>query len=371
MAVGKKRKRKPWVLKRYGKQSYVDTSKAPDWWLSAPDEVEAFLCGLRGVDVFEMGQSAGGRPIIAASWGPREDRPKRTSMSLASAISGGAAKAFYGEGERKRQGLLFLGDAHGVEFEGTVAALNFLNVVVTGKDLRGRRWPRMAREGRKLRIVIIPFFNIDGRVRYVKHRHFIGVDPEILRRITMGNRRNGEKLSWPECKLAFPLDADEFDLLGGYFNDNGANLVYDAGFSVECQPETKALKKLLAEEMPDCVLCSHTNNGSLVSPPDSFIPRRFRQRQILIGGVVGARCHREGMKKASVPTDTEPYAGEVFYQTDMIYHCCGALPLMMEFPCGYQNKPDNHDEILDIGMYAIEEVVAFGTAYDFRPHEPR
>ena len=55
----------------------------------------------------------------------------------------------------------------------------------------------------------------------------------------------------------------------------------------------------------------------------------------------------------------------------MIYHCCGALPLLVEFPCGYQNLPDNPDEILDIGLFALEEVVAFGAAYRFRPPDPK
>ena len=96
-----------------------------------------------------MGRSAGNRPILAAAWGQREDLPGRTSASLASAIAGGDPQAFYGKGQRQRQGFLFLGAAHGTEIEGTVAALNFLNVLVTGKDLRGKAWPRMAEAGRQ------------------------------------------------------------------------------------------------------------------------------------------------------------------------------------------------------------------------------
>jgi hypothetical protein len=42
----------------------------------------------------------------------------------------------------------------------------------------------------------------------------------------------------------------------------------------------------------------------------------------------------------------------------------------VEFPCGWQNKPDNHDEVLDICMYTLEEVVTFGATYGFRPAEP-
>jgi len=47
------------------------------------------------------------------------------------------------------------------------------------------------------------------------------------------------------------------------------------------------------------------------------------------------------------------------------------LPMLVEFPCGYQNLPDNLDEILDIGMYVLEEIVAFGADYRFRPADPK
>jgi hypothetical protein len=163
---------------------------------------------------------------------------------------------------------------------------------------------------------------------------------------------------------------DQVDPLGAYFNDNGVNLVYDTGLGVEPQPETKALLRLCREEMPDFALCSHTDNGSLCQPADAFIPDHFRQRQVQMGAIAGARCFREGMKKYTVTQRLTGYAGQLIYQTDLIYHACGALPMLVEFPCGYQNVPDNLDEVLDICLYVIEELVAFGTAYRFRPKDP-
>jgi hypothetical protein len=361
----------PAAARAFGDQGTVDTTNAPAWWLSRPDEVEKYLRSLPGVDVFELGRSAGNRPILAAAWGQREDLPGRTSISLASAIAGGDPQAFYGQGQRQRQGLLFLGAAHGTEIEGTVAALNFLNVLVTGKDLRGKDWPRMAEAGRQLRVVIVPFLNIDGRERYQEYRHFIGLHPDDYRLITNGRWKGGEMLGWPESKLHHPVPPDRVDVLGSYYNDHGVNLVYDDAIGGTCEPETRALVEFLRRERPDCVLSSHSNNGSLVEPGSSFIPTHYRQRVVEVGALVGSRCQREGMKKFAIPTRTDSYSGQTFYQTDVIYHCCGALPLLIEFPCGYQNVPDNPDEILNIGMFALEEVVAFGTAYRFRPADPK
>ena len=361
----------PGAARAFGQPGTIDTRKAPAWWLSRPDEVEAFLRSLAGVEVFELGRSAGGRPILAAAWGQREDLPGRTSDSLASAIAGGDPQAFYGKGQRRRQGFLFLGAAHGTEIEGTVAALNFLNVVATGKDLRGKAWPRMAEAARQLRVVIVPFFNIDGRQRFREYRHFIGVHPDDTRLITNGRWKDGELLGWPQSKLHHPVPIDRVDVLGSYYNDHGVNLVYDDGIGGTCEPETRALVEFLRRERPDCVLCSHSDNGSLVQPGSSFIPTHFRQRVVEIGALVGSRCQREGMKKFRIPDRIDQYSGQTFYQTDVIYHCCGALPVVVEFPCGYQNVPDSPDEILDIGLYALEEVAAFGAAYRFRPPDPK
>jgi hypothetical protein len=55
----------------------------------------------------------------------------------------------------------------------------------------------------------------------------------------------------------------------------------------------------------------------------------------------------------------------------VVYHTCGALPLEIEFPCGYQDDPGSFGEILDIGMYALEEILSFGVAYRFRPPDAR
>jgi len=356
-----------WMMKRHGARTKIDTRKGPDWWPSRPDEAESLLRSLKGVEVFEIARSPGGRPVLAAAWGEREDLPGRTSRSLASTLGGGSVEAFYGQGKRERQGFTFVGAAHGTEFEGTVAALNFLNVVVTGKDLRGRRWPKMAEAGRRMRIVVIPFLNIDGRDRFRKIRHFIGVDGDAYQRVTQGWWKNGERLRYPKSKRFWPVPPNEVGLMGSYYNDAGYNLVYDFGFGGDCQPETAGLVRFLKEEMPDCVLCSHTNNGNLVQQASCFIPDHYRFRVHQIGGVVGARCHREGMVKFGLPRLFYPFT---FYQTDMIYHVCGALSFIVEFPCGWQNKPDNHDEVLDICMYTLEEIAAFGAVYGFRPTEP-
>jgi hypothetical protein len=357
------------LVQRWNNKGVVDLSKAPRWWPSTAEESERVLHSLPGVQTFEIGRSAGGRPIIAGAWGRRESLPQRTSQSLASALACGSPAAFYGQGRRRRQSFVFLGNAHGLEFEGTVAALNMLHVVVTGKDLRGRAWPRLQHFGRKLRIVVIPHLNIDGRTRYPWYRHSIAMHDEDHRRIFFGDLEGVGELEYPTLKRYWPIPVDRMSQLGAYYNDNGVNLVYDSGLGADLQPETKALLSFLRIEQPDCVLLSHTDQGSLVNP-DSFIPKHYRLRQAQIGALVGNRCFHEGMKVSRIPPDLGDDTDGTFYQSDLVYHACGALPLMVEFPAGWEGVCGSFKEILDIGLYMLEETFAFGVSYQFRPSGP-
>lgn len=352
-------------------ESGIDPSAAPEWWLTRPEKIREFLESLDGVNVEEIGETAGGRTIIAASWGEPEPIVGRTSLSLASAMGSGVPEAFFGKKPREKQTLMFLGAAHGNETEGTVAALNFLNVLVTGRDLRGVEHPQIAEEGRQYRFLIIPIHNVDGRERNPDHEQFINCDLDYYYMICQGRWKNGDILHWPIPKQYFPMPLDELEILGSYFNDAGVNLVYDLPFGYDCQPETDALIKYVRRELPDLCICSHSNGGSLVVGAGSTVPPAFKSHAAQIGAAVGMGCARRGFSKFRIPRARGGTQGGEFYQSDGVYHASGALPLLIEFPWGYQNDPDNHDDILDIGMTVIHEICFFGNRYGLRPKESR
>lgn len=362
----------PWLLPHRNGKDVVDTRRAPKWWISSPAEAEAFMRGLKGVEVFELGRSAGGRPILAAALGAREELPGRTSIAPNAAIGGGSPAAFYGQGRRKRQSFMYLGAAHGAEFEGSIAALHMLNIALTGRDLRGKRWPRLAEAARQMRLVVVPFFNIDGRERIAWCRHLVGVDAEAYNtRIALGSWKDGRPLRYPEYKQVYPIPPEQMRFMGATYNDNGFNLVYDNGLHSEPQPETRGLLRFLRDERPDCVLCAHANAGSLVENPTGFIPLRFRQRIVHFIGAVSQRCIREGFGVTSLIESV--VAGDsyfTFYQTDMIYHACGALPVIVEFPRGYGASED-FDELLDIGLCVLEEMLTLAAVKGFIPDWPQ
>jgi hypothetical protein len=336
----------------------------PAWWPSLPDEAHRLLETL-GANLEVIGQSAGGRPIIAAALGEPDPLPDRTSVSLASARAARAPRAFYGHGKRQRQHVLFLGAVHGTEFEGTVAMLNVLHAMALGRDLRGRPWPELHAMKDRIRIMAVPFLNMDGRMRYADVRHFSPFDRAQYNRITMGLMRDGDVPKWPDVKRFQPQPLDQVAQLGSYFNDAGINLVYDDFFG-DPQPETRAMMALCRREMPDVIIQSHANHGSLVEHAVSYIPRDYQLRLAQLSGAVSTRCAREGLSRRMVASP-EPYCGQVFYQSDALHHHCGALPVLMEFPCGEPAPPGTLDEILDVSMTALAELLTFGAFHGFRP----
>lgn len=352
----------------------IDFSQVPSWWITEPDRVRQHLESLPGVTVEEIGRTAGGRPIIAAAWGEREILPDRTCNTVSAALGASDSSAYYGKGQRQRQVLLFVGAAHGTEFEGTIAATNYMTIIATGKDLLGREQPAMAEEGRKLRFIVIPFLNVDGRERAINQKHFIGTcDKNIdhFSMITQGLYQNGDVLHWPQSKLYQPMTEDRFLFFGTYVNDAGVNLVYDCQLGPDMQPENAAMIRYCRREMPDCVILSHSNGGSLVEPAAAFVPTHYQRFSAQIAALAGMRCRRAGLPKHAIAQPRhsifEPLS---FYQSDALYHACGCLPLLVEFPYGHMKNPDKHETLLDIGLNVIDEIAAFGNRYRFRPRDP-
>jgi len=347
---------------------------APDWWPSDLESAEALLRRLPQVKVREIGRSAGGRPILAAEWGEKEPL-ETTANSLASAFAAAGTRpdplnlfppAFYGRQRRTRQVLVIQGALHGMEIDGTVAALNLLHILHTGTDLRGKPWDRLRAEAAKLRICVIPFLNADGRARSPFH-HFVGASNELCQFVHMGTWKDGRPIVYPDHKAIWPLPLAEVGFLGAYFNDRGVNLQYDSCVPHR-QPETTAWMQYYLDERPDCVLICHSNAGSLMGNPDTFLPVPFQHQQSRVAGLVRQYIFDHGQRAGRTTYAQLPDFGTPnFNQHCGVYHTCGALPLMCEFPCGLPGRPYTMDECLDIGLLVLEAICFFANRDGFRP----
>ncbi|MCC6446721.1 MAG: hypothetical protein IT210_25130 [Armatimonadetes bacterium] len=336
--------------------------EAPEFWKSDWDEANAYLDSLEAGEILEIGRSEGGRPIRAVAYGEKE--PVERTATLSAAVAAGHPQSFFGPEKRKKPVLVIFSAIHGAEIEGSVACLNLAGVMETGADLRGRRWEALREAASRMRVVMVPFAQPDGRIRSAV-RNLIGGTVDDLYYYGQGAFKNGDILTWPECKRTQPIPLEKMAFLGGYYNDAGVNIQHEDFFAPRLAPETRALIDLVREETPDCVMTLHScGQGPFFTGPDNFIPQAHQYRQAQIDTVVAERYRREGLKPGG-GASAGPAGG--FYFHTALHHASGALPILFEFPHGLEMKPFTFDEILDIGLILFEEVMRFGLTYGFRP----
>ena len=62
--------------------------------------------------------------------------------------------------------VYFVGPVHGHEVEGLTGLMNLIEVMETGRDLRGRDQPELRPSGEQCRLLIVPSGNPDGTARF-------------------------------------------------------------------------------------------------------------------------------------------------------------------------------------------------------------
>lgn len=353
---------------------------APEFWITHPDRGLPFLDTLRGVTVHTIGKSAGGLDIVAVECG-RKEALDITCDNLQSCLDSGLRggnrgdrdevriypPAFFGSKRRRRPVLALQGAIHGGELSGTAASFNLLQVIETGADLRGKPWPTLRELACRTRILFIPWLNPDGTARWPL-RSAGNIPSGLGQRLTQGiGKDGGTSYTYPSSKAVFPIPPEKTAYMGSYYNDNGVNLQYDV-FGVEREPETQAWMRYYRAERPDAVINFHCDSGSMFHTP-AAVPEGYRALALRIGAVTQQRLVREGFRNLAYSWIGMPETVPVINQNSAIWHVCGALPLLCEMPAGISAQPMSEDQIVDIGLLAIEEVLFFAHTQGLRPYE--
>jgi hypothetical protein len=333
----------------------------PDFYLTRLDEIADALGRAKKAEVREMGRSAGGRPIMAACYGEKE--PIEHAANLSSALAAGKPEAFFGESRRQKLVLFIHAAVHGAEMEGTAAALNLVNLLETGKDLKGGEWPELLSAAERLRLIIVPCLNPDGRAR-------VPDDPTIwsedeVEKYRHGLYKDGSQIRWPQCKVPHPRDPKADGFLGAYFNDAGVNPLHGVFLSPAIAPETHAAMALAVEEKPDCVLDLHSCSvGPFYIVGNDAIPERLSRRQFYIDGF-----YRQLLReRLGIHRDWTTDGREGALTLDgAYYHLCHALPLVFESADGTdKQRPSTHEQIVDSQLIAIEALATMGVREGFK-----
>lgn len=350
-----------------------------DYWPARPENAQSLFASLKEAKIRNIGKSAGDRDIIAIEYGQRE-LVEWSSGNYMSAMAGNTVppdptaifpKSFFGETRRKKPVIILQGAIHGSEITGTVASLNLCKIIETGKDLRGKEWPRLRALARETRICIIPWLNPDGTSRwFITNPEGKGrpVSTDLAMTFTHGVAKDGSKYLYPAHKHIFPIPPEKTAFMGCYFNDAGVNLQYDFT-SPRRQPETVAWMDYYLDERPDAVLNFHCNAGSLIC--STGVTEGHLTEISRLAGALRSRLLKEKLLPPKMGRlsweglDPKP----VLSQNEAIFYVCGATPILIELPIGMDIWPATCSEMLDIGLITIEESLEYAHHDGMRPYE--
>jgi len=335
----------------------------PEFYRTSLSAVEEVLSAVRRGTVKEIGRSAGGRPIWAVAYG--EFEPIERAANLSAALAARNPEAFFGAKPRTKQVMLITSAIHGGEMESIAAVLSLINLMEVGVDLKGQSWPNLVAAADRLRLVIVPCLNPDGRARIPSD------DPtswshEEAEKYRHGLHADGSFITWPACKVPHPRDPGKDGFLGSYFNDAGVNPLHGVFLSPEIAPETHAAMALALAETPDLLLDLHSCGvGPFFIVGDPALPESFNRRQHYLDGFLRRSLrdrlgiHRNWTTLGSEGALTFPSA---------CYHISGALPIIFEGPHGAQEGfRYAHAQIVDMYLTMSEAMMIVGAVEGFKP----
>lgn len=327
----------------------------PRYWRTTLDEIDQVIQGAKKGKKELLCVSAGGRSIYSVFYG-RENDLKRTA-NLSSAL-GARDPKYYADKSAPdyRPTLLLVGCIHGGEFEGTMALLNLISVMECGEDLAGEDYSRLLPMLESVNLLLIPCANPDGR-SHIPFDSFVGKSFEELRYYNQGTWLDGSLCNWPDCKKIHPIK-DKVSYLGGYFNDDGVNMMHDNFFGDKAT-ETDALLRVTERFAPDFSVLLHggTNSTNAIIPT-YYAPAYIWQE---IEGVVNrlkSACEAVGLPFASAWAPPSDRAVS-FNLPCAMYHLCGTPCVTYEcnqglIPYNEHTKALTQDEIYKEHWLLIE-----------------
>ncbi len=338
-----------------------EITELPVYWHGSIELVNEGLKKVKKGRVTELLPSAGGRPIYMVEYGT-SNLPPRTA-NLSSALGGKEYRCYADKtGEDYIPTVFVAGCIHGGEFEGTVAIMNLINLIETGTDLAGKPNDKLEALAESVHLVLMPMCNPDGR-SHIPFDNFVGRSFRDLRYYNQGAWKNGELCGWPECKQFHPIK-DHVSYLGGYFNDDGVNMMHDNFFGHNAN-ETQNVLDVCAEFAPDVSVLCHGGDNSAphfttleygsgkAKRAMTEIAQRIREKYVPVGlpgfENIGDRFVLRTQEDAERPAS--------FNLTSAMHHSCGEPCITFESNQGLVKENScalNNDEIYLSHMLMLE-----------------
>lgn len=326
----------------------------PEYFKNTFAEVEQTVKNIKKGKVSIGCKTPGGKNVYVVQYGEENKYERKANYS--SAI-GGLDYSCYAD--KKKPCVFLIGGVHGGEFEGIAAILNLISLLETGRDLKGRKNEKLLSLAENTHLILIPCVNVDGRER-VPFESFAGETLETLRYYDQGTWKDGSLCGWPDCKKEHPIKNVEH--LGGYFNDDGINLMHDNFFNPMAK-ETKLMLSLAEKYAPDVIANLHgaAEKGHEVLSC-KCLHKELAERAIKFDNRMYNVFKEKGLPFAK--NGCENNFAE-FNLTAAFYMCCGAYSVTWESYQGVKKYdeeviPDTIlDEILDAHLIFFEEFLEF------------
>jgi len=152
-------------------------------------------------------------------------------------------------------------------------------------------------------------------------------------------------------------------ILGGYFDDNGVNMMHDEWTSLMSNT-SKAIFDMVRNEAPNMYIDLHSCGSGPVLLPARYTPFSVKQRLERFKSILREQLLKQNywIKDSNIVA-IEGEEGKpipAFNRTSMLYHTGADLPFVFENPHGcIEYTPLSYEDILNI------DHILFETALDF------
>jgi hypothetical protein len=335
-------------------KSRLKPRELPAFWIGDVRGLPERLARLERGKVSTIARSPGGHPLLLVTFGERERL--RQYANFNSAIGGRDPAAYMDKKSRKKPVVYFVGPVHGHEVEGLTGLVNLIQVMETGRDLRGKEQATLRELGERCRLLIVPSGNPDGTARF-EPRTCHGMPLDEFQFWGMGTWSDDTIAVWPGSKRQHPRRGKEIGWLGCYFNDEGINPMHDEFFA-PLGPEAPALLRVAKEEGPDLAVSLHCHGSNPVVLRPAFVPLEIQQESRELAERFNQLMAQRGLPHGGL-FEPKPESGAVpdpFNLTSALYHVSGATSFTHECPHGIAGEKMCQvtlDQILDIqlGLY--------------------
>jgi len=303
----------------------------PGYWKTRLDELDACMAAVKKGKVTVAAKSAGGRNVYLVEYGEKQDFGRTANYS--SSMGAGHMK-YYADKSGKKPVIYLIGAEHGDELEGTVAMLNMIRMIETGKDFKGETVPYLRDCVNGCRLLMIPLANPDGR-SHMDIDTLNRAPYETFRHYGQGRWKDGTLCDWPACKQVHPIK-DHVSFLGAYFNDDGVNLVHDNFFG-KMAAETQAIFDIAMDEAPDFTL--HLHGASCKNEIDcaDYSPYFIKELVQELKHKVTDEADRHGLPTLlNKIRDDRAYPQRTFNIMSALHHACGTVSMLYECNQGVQ-----------------------------------